>query len=138
MIIIQTAVNFINVKRAHFSYEFLAPSYVTAWRQKFVQKTCAKNVDEIDTWKFRIADSYLLPWDIKDWQKRTKVFVLKKAKKKKKRESHQLFRFVRLIRTRWTFPSLMQTPKITKDFSDGIRQIMNEDLLRFDFNLGNN
>jgi len=42
-------VNFINVFCVRFSYKFLAPSYVWAWRQKFVRKTCAKNVDEIDT-----------------------------------------------------------------------------------------
>jgi hypothetical protein len=29
-------------------YKFLAPSYISAWRQKFVRKMRAKSVDEID------------------------------------------------------------------------------------------
>ncbi len=43
------AVNFINIFRARFSYVFLAPSWNISWCQKFVQKTCAKKVDDIDT-----------------------------------------------------------------------------------------
>ncbi len=31
-----------------FFVQFFAPSYVSAWRQNFVQKMHAKNVDEID------------------------------------------------------------------------------------------
>jgi len=41
-------VNFINVFHAHFLYKILAPSYVSAWRQKLVRKICTKNVGEID------------------------------------------------------------------------------------------
>ncbi len=48
LIYTHVGVNFINVFRARFSYKFLVPSYVSAWRQKFVRKTRAKNVDEID------------------------------------------------------------------------------------------
>ncbi len=40
-------VNFTNVFCARFSYEF-SPSWNITWRLKFVRKTHAKNVDEID------------------------------------------------------------------------------------------
>jgi len=50
------AVNFINDKRANFSYEHCFGSFfssyvyiVKAAKTMFVQKMCAKNVDEIDT-----------------------------------------------------------------------------------------
>ncbi len=52
-----TVVNFINVKFTNFSYEcrFGSFSLVTClvtfcFGEKFVQKTCAYNVDEIDGW----------------------------------------------------------------------------------------
>jgi hypothetical protein len=34
---VRVGVNFINVFRARFLYKILAPSYVSAWQQKFVQ-----------------------------------------------------------------------------------------------------
>jgi len=53
-----SAINFINVLRAHFLYEILAPKSLKAktklcnfWRQNFVPKMRRENVDEIDTWR---------------------------------------------------------------------------------------
>ncbi len=43
------AVNFINVKSTNFLYECCFLKLHLAWRQKFVRKMHAKNVDEIDT-----------------------------------------------------------------------------------------
>ncbi len=40
--------NFINVLRSNFSYERRFLKLRLAWRQKFVRKTRAFNVDEID------------------------------------------------------------------------------------------
>jgi len=63
LIKLTSGVNFINVFCVRFSYEFLAQNYVSAWRQKFVQKTRAKNVDEIDCrWHYLavIRDSFFV------------------------------------------------------------------------------
>jgi len=56
-----SGVNFINVFRECILYEFLAPSYFSAWRQIFVQKKPAKNVDEIDCTQYtqlEVAPNY--------------------------------------------------------------------------------
>ncbi len=44
------AVNFINNKRARFSYKRLFSSYVLALNKLSYEKFVRKNVDEIDTW----------------------------------------------------------------------------------------
>ncbi len=54
------AVNFINILHAHFLYKILVPKSLKAktklcnfWHQNVVQKTCAENIDEIDTWSVK-------------------------------------------------------------------------------------
>jgi len=57
-----TAFNSISVLRAHFLYEILVPKnfkpktqLCNYWRQNFVQKMRALNVDEIDTWSKKVT-----------------------------------------------------------------------------------